>query len=324
MNLIEDIDNFFSLNKDFDDFTKIRYIYLLICRVFSYDTRFYSHNPALKEEIYNTPVDVTNVEKFEAVCSTVSKALVDILNHYGYETKVVAQESDTFSHVYTIVTFMHHNEEYHVRLDPTLNHDVTRVKIDSPTLGFTDEEEHNDFVDSVIFSDQVIKSYLPEFNPDEYYSTIKIKELNTIINESAKNRNLSNRDLFYEKLEYIMCLINLRKDFKYYSDIDYYYSYLIRNLEINDKYIHSFVKPAIFYKQDNYKETKDIICLSMVAYANGNPEMLLLDQQNGSFNIRRISKEEAKQLLEEYINYDCSYLFEQFVEKMPNSVTKTL
>ena len=62
----------------------------------------------------------------------------------------------------------------------------------------------------------------------------------------------------------------------------------------------------------------------MVSYANSNPEMLLLNQENGSFNIRRITKEEAKSLLEEYVNYDCSYLFEQFVERMPSTNTKTL
>ena len=300
------------------------YIYLLICKVFSYDTRFYSHNPSIKEKIYNTTVDVTDVKKFEAVCTTVSNALVDILTYFNYPTRVVVEESETFSHVYTIVTFKHHEQVYNVRLDPTLKHDVTRVKIDSPTLGFTDEDEHHDFVDSVIYADQLIKSYMDTENHEEYYDTIKIKELNTIIKESAKSRNLTDRELFYEKLEYIMALINLRKEFKYYSDIDYYYSYLIRNLEVNDKYLQSFVRPAIFYRQEAPKDSKDIICLTMVAYANSNPEMLLLNQEDGSFNIKRISKEEARSLLDEYINYDCSYLFEQFVERMPSSNTKTL
>ena len=321
MNLIEDIEKFFSLDEHFDDFTKIRYIYLYICKVFSYDTRFYNHNPAVKAEIYNTPVNVTNVKNFEAVCSTISNALVEILNHFGYETEVVKEESDTFSHVYTIVKFIHNGMEYKLRLDPTLKHDVTRVKLDSPTLGFTDEDEHNDFIDAVIYSDKVIKTYLDKIDHDEHYTTIKIKELNTIIEESARNRNITDRELFYEKLEYIMCLINIRKDLKYYSDIDYYYSYLLRNLQINNNANHSFVRPAIFYNLDN---SKDIICLSMVAYANSNFEILLLNKDNDSFKIKRITKEEAMNLLENYVNYDCSYLFEQFIQKMPNTNNKTL
>ena len=321
MNLIKDIENFFSQNEHFDDFTKIRYIYLYVCKVFSYDTRFYSHVPSLKEEIYNKKVDVTNVKEVEAVCSTVADALKDILDYFGFESEKVYEESDTFSHVYTIVKCMNNNMEYNIKLDPTLKHDVTRVKLDSPTLGFTDMDEHNDFIDAVAYSDKLIKTYQEKINHDEHYDTIKIKELNAVINESAMARNLTNKELFFEKLEYVMALVNIRKDLKQYSDIDYYYSYLIRNLELNDNIRYPYVRPAVFYSGEKYT---DIIWLTMVSYPDTPLEMIYLNKEEDGFKARKIGKEEAKNLLETYDNFECAYLFEQFVEKMPNENTKSL
>ena len=216
---------------------------------------------------------------------------------------------------------MNNNEEYHLKLDPTLKHDVTRVKLDSPTLGFTDLDEHHDFTDSVAFSDKVIKTYLGNVNHEEHYDTITIKELNAVIQESAKNRNLTDKEIFFEKLEYIMCLVNIRKDLVRYDDIDYYYSYLIRNFEMNEANTIPYLKPAVFYRGEKFE---DIIWLTMVTYPQAEPEMLLLNKENDSFKIGKISKKKAQELLDNYENYDCHYFFETYVENMPDDEFKTL
>lgn len=52
MNLVDNIEKHFKEHSDYDELTKIRYIYLYICKVFSYDTRFYSRDSKIKKDIY--------------------------------------------------------------------------------------------------------------------------------------------------------------------------------------------------------------------------------------------------------------------------------
>ena len=49
MNLVDNIEKHFKEHSDYDELTKIRYIYLYICKVFSYDTRFYSRDSKIKK-----------------------------------------------------------------------------------------------------------------------------------------------------------------------------------------------------------------------------------------------------------------------------------
>ena len=138
MNLIENIEKHFNEHEDYDELTKIRYIYLYICKVFLYDTRFYSRDPKVKSEIYNKQIDVTNVTDFDAVCFSISCALKEILEHFGFKSEIVVEESEDFSHTYVTTDCMNNNMPYKLKLDPTIKHDLARVKLDSLTLGFVD------------------------------------------------------------------------------------------------------------------------------------------------------------------------------------------
>ena len=128
MNLKEDILKALE-GKGYDDFAKIRWIYLYVCEMFSYDTRFYYGNQKMKTNIYNIDIDITNVQEYEIICYTISRVLADILNEIGYEAIVVRESNNLFSHAY--VEVRHH--DYVLKLDPTKRHDITRMKMNSTT-----------------------------------------------------------------------------------------------------------------------------------------------------------------------------------------------
>ena len=303
-------------NKGYDDLTKIRWIYLYVCQMFSYDTRFLYANKELKKEIYDKNVSIKSVEEFEIVCYTISKVLADALNICGYDAEVIKENNEYFSHAYVIVK---HNN-YILKLDPTKRHDITRVKMHSTTLGFTSLSDVPFFEDELQESDKIIKENSQNINLEEFYNNDSIKKLVEIIEESAKKRNLSEKELFFEKLEYIISLVNSRTDFKRYDDIDYYYAYLLKKFNINkckivinNKIISEGkypVKPALFFKKDD-KTMKDIINISYVKYDTLSPiRFYVMAKEGETYKIREIFKDEALELLKKYHNPTCQYIYE--------------
>ncbi len=317
MNLIKDIEAHFNEHPDYDELTKIRYIYLHVCKLFSYDMRFYSKNPRIKEEIYNKTIDVTNVTDFEGICFNISSVLIKLLRYFGFEAEIEMEKSDDdFSHAYVITECINNNEKYRLKLDPTKKRDMTRVKLDSPTLGFSDIDDHHDFKDSVVYSDNVIKKSQEPINHDEYYDTITIKELNDVLKKSAQERGLSDSEFFYEKLEYIKCLINVRKGLRKNDDIDYYLSYMIRNLEMNDNPKEPYIRTGLFYKGRDYE---DMIWILYIKYRQDAPILFIMQKEDDNYIMRSLSKSEAEQLFEEYYCPEAQYYFEQRVNEMPDN-----
>ena len=314
MNLIENIENYFNEHKDFDNFTKIRYIYLYICKTFSYDLKYYLNNREIKNSIYNEVIDIKNVKKHEYVCSSISNALIDVLKYFGYEA-ILQKESDNSRHVYVIVECEKEGLNYKIKMDPTKRHDLTRVKLDSPTIDFVDLNNSKFFMDDLMYSDKLIKETLPIINHEEQYDTITIKELNSVINESAKNRNLSPKKLFDEKIEYIMCLINIRKNLNTYDDMDYYYSYIIRNFDVNGISMIKYLKTANFFSKDY----NDMIWLTDVNFEDLCHYMLVLKHDDNGFKISKISKNQTIDYLKNYFNDQCQYIFENWSLSLDDS-----
>ena len=58
---------------------------------------------------------------------------------------------------------------------------------------------------------------------DIFYDNEKISELFEVVEMSAFDRNISEWEVFYEKIECLFSLINSRTDLKRYDDNDYYY-----------------------------------------------------------------------------------------------------
>lgn len=296
MNIKEDILTELSKNKYEDDFIKIRYIYLYVCKMFSYDVRFMYADKDLKEEIYKKEIDIENVEDYEIVCYTFAKILVDTLNLFNIDAQIIRENSNTFSHVYVIVKYRNGV----LKLDPTKRHDNTRVKLNSSTLDFVKLDDNDtEFYDELLYADRIITNNYESIDTDVYYNNQSIVKLVNIIEDSAKLRKISKSELFFEKLEYIISLVNTRHDLIRYDDIDYYYSYLIRKFNLNDKKF--YVKPGIFFKS-NDKSMKDIINITLVKYKDFPPLFYLLRKEGKNFKMREIFKDEALELLTQYEN----------------------
>lgn len=309
--------------KGYDDFTKIRWIYKYICKEFSYDTRFYYPDSELKTQIYHKHVDISNVEDFEIVCYTFAKILIDALALYGFEAKLIRENSGPFSHAYVVMNYKNDI----LKLDPTKSRDVTRVKMNSTTLDFVSLTNEPFFQDQLNESDKIIASSYGNLDLDQFYNNASVMKLVDIVEESARNRNLTPLEAFYEKLEYIYSLINTRTDFTRYDDIDYYYSYLLHKFNINKKRVvinneviseaEHYVRPAVFFRKSD-KSKKDIINISCIQYKN-SPTMFYLIRKNGeSFEAREIFKDEAIELLKEYYNPACQFMFETGALKLSN------
>ena len=92
-------------NSGYDDLTKVRWIYLFLCSVFSYDIRFVLEKNdtndlgynidwnKLRDEIYNKKIDITNVQEYEIVCMSMAKVLVDTLALYGFKAEIAKDPS---------------------------------------------------------------------------------------------------------------------------------------------------------------------------------------------------------------------------------------
>lgn len=296
MNSKDDVLSFLE-NSDFDDFTKIRYIYLYVCNMFSYDVRFYFANTDLKEKIYEKKVDIMNVEDYEIACYTCAHVLVDLLALYGIDAEIVRETNYKFQHAYVVVR---HKGKI-LKLDPTFKHDITRVKMQSPTLDF------QTLIDDPIFCDQLEEADKQIFDKEQnkkdhyvLYNSKTLNELIKVINENAKERGISVTDLFFEKIYAIEGLINTRTDFSRYDDIDYYLAYLIKKFGLNEGQVR--VKPAVFFKNDD-PEMKNIINLIMIEYDGIKPMFYIVEKIHDNYKMRKIDIKEMREKLDEYNNY---------------------
>lgn len=315
MNLKNEILNELSKDDFKDDFIKIRYIYLKVCETFSYDTRFMYADQDLKDKIYNKKIDINNVEEYEIICYSFARILVDVLTLYNFDAEIVRENDGVFSHVYVIVKY----KNYVLKLDPTKRHDNTRVKLQSNTLDFVSlYYKDMSFNQRLKDADDIIMNCSKKNKIDltVYYNDSTITKLVKTVEDSAKERGISEIELFFEKMEYIILLVNTRKDLKRYDDIDYYYSYLIKKFELN-KNGEKHVKPAVFFKNGD-KSMKDIINITLIEYKDLPPVFFLMMKEEENYKMREIDKEETIELLK---NYNCplvQYYFEQKAIKMPS------
>ena len=290
--------------EEYDDFTKIRWIYLCVCELFSYDVRYIFADREMKGKIYHTQVDTKNVKEVEIVCYTLACVLVDILTTFGYKCEIRQATSDPLTHVYVIDE---HNG-YILKLDPTKRHDISRVKINNVTIDFNSVTEDDLFADKLLEADKKIAPYFGGLYLCEK-SVINVAE-KTLgkVSEYIKENKLSKMDAFRTKFDALCGMVNSRTDLKKYDDIDFYYSYIMRYFNINKEEIirngitayrdHFYVKPVVlFNKQD--KEMRDIINISCIEYEYLTM-FYALKREGDHYKIGEIYQDEAYEILEQY------------------------
>ena len=292
-----------------DDFQIIRYIYLTVCREFSYDVRFIYGNESLKREIANKKIDISNVQEYEIVCYTYCHILVELLALFNINAEIEREDSHgVFKHAYVIVR---HNGQV-LKLDPTKQHDTTRVKMDTETYGF------RSLIDDPIFSDRLeeadsILNYDTSLDIDSthIFNRKYMTEIVNVMEKDAVDRKLTPEELFFEKWDIIIGMTNLNDEFKRYDDIDYYFSYLLKKFKMNDK--KSYIKPSVLFKVDD-NQMRDIINIILVEYDNFPTLFYIMEKDEGHYKIRKSNNVEILEKLDEYSNWKVDYFLRQKAE----------
>lgn len=313
-------------DKDYDNFTKIRWIYLYFCQLFSYDMRYIYARPSMKEELYFKKVSLDKVEDFEIICYTLALLLKEALNLFGFESEIVKEIDKLISHVYVVVSC----DNYLIKLDPTKRHDVTRVKMNINTKDFSLESADPSFNDKLNNSDKLLEK---EFDLQSGHIKEKVNKRLDEINMLSIEQGLSKPEIFFKNLEAMYEMINEAKNLKRYDDVDFYYSYLMKAFEINPYKIvngvktktieHYYVRPVVLFNR-NDKTMKDIINITYVKYDNLPPAFYLLRKEGEVYRVREIFRDEALELLNQYETPICQYLLEEAArELLTNGINLT-
>lgn len=291
MNIIDELDLAFSEHK-MDDFTKLRYIYLYVCKKFSYDTRFMFALPSMKEEIYEKELNIKNVEEYEIVCYTFAKILKDILEHYGYKSEIIREENRSKTpHTYLIVTLGYKK----IKLDPTKKHDTSRVKMNIMTYDFDSAIDDPTFSDDLEDADNLMKRI------NYYRSNYDSSKLSNLLSSfSVYNSGIDPKIDFFNTFNAIVATVNMAKDLTRYDDIDYFFSYAIRKMKLNEE--RNIVKPATFFNKED-PTMKDIINIILIEYDPDMPIFYIMEKVGENYHIRTISNEEVLDKLSHYCNY---------------------
>lgn len=313
-NMYEEIVNGIE-GKNFDNFTKVRWIYLYICKNFSYDSRYYYANEEQKDTIYNKKINLSSVDEFEIVCYTAVRALQDALSIFGFKSEIIKEKPIKRSHVKLLVEY---EKGKYLSLDPTISHDTTRVKMKSHTYDFI-ERNNPIFDEKLDEADKIINYYDKEIDYDVYYNSKSIDKLYRVMTASLEERGASATEVFLEKLEYVFSLLDMRNDFTRFDDIDYYFSYLIYKFNLNDKGI-SYIKPALFINREDKNDLVDVV---LIDYPGLSPMFYLLskDKDKQNYTVKGLSKELLINILENYYSI-CTDLFFRYAQNMTELINK--
>lgn len=222
MKMDEYIEKIKERTKDYNDIEKLRYIYLDIGKIMSFDTEYIYGNNKKKSYIYNNIIyDKEKLDKdFEkriVICKSLAYIMKYILNKVDIKTEINVDyyEDTTYKHVNNIVTL---DEEKYI-ID--LQQDLKNIQIHSTTEYFLIDK----FEYQTISKNQLKKidekiGYISDNNPyiEEYLYAIK----------KSLDENLK----IEEKIEKILYLLNNYIDTNnmgYYEIRSSYYS-LVKSL----------------------------------------------------------------------------------------------
>ena len=189
MNLLKQLDNELN-NRHYNNFEKIRYIYLKTCKLFYFDSRYYyieSFDKKLFNKIINKKIDITNVDDFGVICHSYSKYVLYRLINELTNANVILQ---TGSHSY--LKYKDDSGSNWI-LDATLG-DLSRIKVGIRSNGFTCSEswfaDYQKFLDEV--DDSIGYEYKERKDFIKYLNQNSFKELIKSVNDLVNDSELNN------------------------------------------------------------------------------------------------------------------------------------
>lgn len=289
MNLKKEILDYLNSKPEWDILTKIYYIYIRVCKTFSYDYRFLYGDQKEKDLIYQKILDINYIEEFEIVCTTLCHVMKDMLKEIGIEAEITY---DVKPHVFLIINI----EPYKLKLDPMKNgYDLTRVKVENRTYGFQDLNKNSNFQEKINSSAKQIYGNYTIFTDECIEMLISELKAKDMFNNQPYQLEFNDKEMEY-KMEWLRLLLNRTSRVKRYDDCDRYFDYL--ELKLMTEWEKSKIHKHVFWQKqnDNWK----IIDLILLEYQNQKPVCFKLDQKSEKYYMDRITYEEMNYYLDNY------------------------
>ena len=240
MNLLDKLDNELK-SMHYNDFEKVRYIYLRTCELFYFDSKYYyveNFNRKLFNKIINKKIDVSNVDDFSVICHSYSKfVLLKLIN------ELTTVNASLHSGAHSYVEYKD-NSGYTWDLDATLG-DLSRIKVDIKSNGFTCRElwNYQDVLDEV---DKYIGYKYKE--KTDFIQSLDLSSFNNLVNsinrliEESELNNFTDVSFFVKLLlNWCLCVFSncmgMDDNYNFYSFIyDEFNNDLFCLSKENDKY----------------------------------------------------------------------------------------
>lgn len=205
-------------DKNWDLYTKARYLYLRSCELFNYDHRYYYADKSLISDIRNRQIDLTDVSDFRVVCESWSKQVyLPLLEMIGIKGRI---EGEGRGHQF--VTFMMGDKK--ITADACMDSDLSRVKMKFSTYGFHPDFKHYDH--SVIKNIDCNVSYID----DDYSNVFLLKQVSSLEEDFQNDVHSSilayDDDFLIYKLYKIKEMLESWSSLKEFSDCLFCISYL--------------------------------------------------------------------------------------------------
>lgn len=298
-----------SLPKDLNDIEKARYIYIGLGKYFSYDEKYLiADSMEQKKIIFNK--DINDINDNKAICSSISKIYVKLLNEVGIRAETVYKEGKFCGHMFTKISIG--DKEY--RAD--LIHDLLEIKKGFRTKNFMknrgDKKDNLDFSeieDEELFEiDKKIGYCKNDMYMEDVIQMLK-EEIRLLKDNSsaeaiALKRELGVEDLTYKELfEYVIDFVGkhcVADNLKCIEKADYFQIILKEISEVDEIKRYNFTKISCVENEDKMRifltfEDKEagnklIYTFSDVDYANKVDGEYIREKLNNG--MRPLSKRE--------------------------------
>ena len=205
-------------DKNWDSYTKARYLYLRSCELFNYDHRYYYADKDLIRDIRNREIDLSNVTDFRVICESWSKQVyLPLLEMIGIEGRISGEGRG-----HQFVTFS--MDDRKIIADACIDSDLSRVKMKFNTYGFYPDFKHYDR--NIIQNIDCKVGYI-----DDNYSNISLlKQVSSLEDDFQNEVNSSvlsyDDDFLIYKLYKIKEMLESWSSLKEFSDCHFCISYL--------------------------------------------------------------------------------------------------
>ncbi len=289
MDLKKEILDYLENKKDWDIFVKIRYVYLQLCSLFSYDYRYLYGTEEEKQSIYNNKPNSSNITEFKIVCSSWCSIAKDIYKELGLQCEITFL---ALPHVFLIL----YVGDYKIKMDPMKDgYDLTRVKVGSKAFGVRDLNGQENFEQKIRECDKKI------YGENYIYLDDCVKALCKELQENGYYINLDptrpfSYEVFNYKFELLQTIMKYTKRVFAYDDCDRYFDYL--SVKLMTQWERYKIHKNAFWKCEN--GTWQIMNLIAIEQDSEKALYYKMEWEEGKYNLNSMTEKEIPYYLDNY------------------------